>query len=265
VFVEAGPDTVGEAGRRAVVAAVAGIITGFLVGGVGSRLLMRVAGAVSPVPGGRTEAGFNIDEITVGGTIALIVSVGLFAGIASAALYTLFRPWLAWARRWRGFAFGVVLFAVASASSDLMNPDNPDFFLVQNHRLVIAMIVALFVTYGVVMDHAVRWFDSRIVLGERGQNSQAMVAMACAGVVFSLPILIGVLVSNSNCDCHPSRWIAGSVAAVAAGTLLMWAGSIWPRHRALRNSGTLLGMIGVVGALAFGLARGIGDARDILP
>ena len=95
---------------------------------------MRVSGALAPdfAQGVSTEAGNRVGEITLGGTLVLVFIIGIAAGITGAVLYAVFRPWLAWAGRFRGVAFGVVLFAAGSATSDVLNPDNPDFFIVGN-------------------------------------------------------------------------------------------------------------------------------------
>ena len=264
MFVEAGPDTVGEAGRRAVVAAVAGVIAGLIVGGIGGRILMRIAGAVSPVPGALKEAGFDIDEITVSGTIAFVGFVGLFAGVVSAVLYSAFRPWLYWAGPARGVVFGIVLFAAASASSDVMNPDNRDFFLVQNHKLIVALIAALFVSHGIVIDAVANAFDHRISLGDRGQNGTALMAVAAVGFVISAPLLLSVLFTNSSCDCEPSLAVGLSFVAAGVGTVLLWTSSITNRAP-LGVAARAIGFAGLLGTLAFGLSRAIGDAQDIIP
>src|SRR5688572_6226234 len=119
--------------RDIAVTGIAGLLVGTIVGGLGSRLFMRIAGAVAPeaMQGATTEAGARIGEITLGGTIALVVFVGIPAGILGAAFAVIYRPWLAWTGRWRGVALGVVLFALASAASDVMNPDNVDFRMIR--------------------------------------------------------------------------------------------------------------------------------------
>src|SRR5688500_18331910 len=63
---------------------VAGVAAGVLAAGAGGRLVMRLLAATSPdVHGSLTEAGEKIGEITVGGTLALILFAGVPAGVLS--------------------------------------------------------------------------------------------------------------------------------------------------------------------------------------
>jgi hypothetical protein len=70
--------------RRFAAVFVAGGFAGLIAGGIGSRLAMRIAALAAPeaVHGFPTEAGARIGEITMEGTVFLI----LFAGISSALI-----------------------------------------------------------------------------------------------------------------------------------------------------------------------------------
>ena len=93
--------------RYVAIAGLAGLIAGFLVGGIGGRLFMRIAGAAAPdrAQGAGTEAGFTVGEVTAEGTIGLIVFIGIFVGVIGAVVYVVSIPWLSWAGRWRGLLF----------------------------------------------------------------------------------------------------------------------------------------------------------------
>jgi len=82
--------------RHIAIGGIAGLVTGIAVGGGGGRLFMRIAGAAArdAAQGARTEAGFTVGEVTFGGTVALIVFIGVVVGVVGAALYLIFRPWL---------------------------------------------------------------------------------------------------------------------------------------------------------------------------
>lgn len=177
--------------RYIAVAGLAGLITGIVVGGFGGRLFMRVAGAAAPdrVRGAGTEAGFTVGEVTAGGTIALIVFVGIFVGVVGAAIYLASAPWLSWARRWRGLVAGVVLFAAGSATSDVMNPDNFDFVILDNEALLVAMIVGLFLAFGVFIDWVFRVLGRRTQkVGDRWRAVDGVyIAIAALGFLLSPP------------------------------------------------------------------------------
>ncbi len=93
----------GEISERLWVLIVAGIPTGVLVAGVGSRLAMLVLRLTSPnsVVGVTSDDGFEIGRFTLGGTYNLLM-LGAVVGVIGAAAYRAARPWLlgpAWFRR----------------------------------------------------------------------------------------------------------------------------------------------------------------------
>jgi hypothetical protein len=247
--------------RHVAVIGLAGVTTGVLVGGLGSRVFMRIAGATgSEFARGRiTEAGFRVGEITLGGTIALVVFVGIFVGIIGAVVYTAFRPWLAWAGRWRGVIFGVGLFAVGSATSDVMNPDNVDFFILGNDVANVATIVALFLLFGVVLEEVHRRLDRRIP--DDGSATAVWAIVTGFGLVLGLPLVITTMFTSAGCGCDPPILASSSVVVAGVGTVLWWGSG---RRPATRGLAQVLGFAGMLGALGFGLVRAISDAVEIL-
>ena len=151
-----------EVARHAAIVGIAGVITGVLVGGVGGRVLMRIAAVAAPdrVIGATTENGNRIGDITVGGTLAIVVFVGVLLGLVGAIAYLVAEPWLAWTGRWRGVAFGVFLLAIGGAGT--LTSDNFDFFLVGNQELVVAMFVALFLGFGMLLVPVVARLEQRL-------------------------------------------------------------------------------------------------------
>ena len=252
--------------RDIAVTGIAGLLVGAVVVGLGGRLFMRIAGAVTPdaIQGATTEAGARIGEITLGGTLAIVIFVGIPAGIVGAALAVIFLPWLAWAGPWRGVAFGVVLFALASASSDVMNPDNIDFLLIRNGSLMVAMIVLLFIAFGVAMDAAVGTLDRRLPLGASGSRARAAyAAMAAIGLALVGLMLPLTLFTSGFCSCDPPI-VASAFALVAGmGTVLTWLAPGPSAASSAVRVGRVLGYGGLAGTLAFGLARALADASDI--
>jgi hypothetical protein len=138
--------------RRFAVAINAALITGVLVGGGGGRLFMRIMAATSgdKAQGAVTQAEETVGEITVGGTVALVVFGGIFAGVAVAGIYLLVRrglpavPWQA------GLMLGCLALGAGGRASELLHPDNRDFTIVRPVGLAVAMIVVLALFFGVV-------------------------------------------------------------------------------------------------------------------
>ncbi len=252
--------------RYLTVCGIAGIAAGIVAGGAGARLFMRIAGAAGGegAGGATTEAGFTVGEITLGGTLGLIVFVGIFAGIVGAALYVVFRPWLSWAGPWRGVAFGIVLFAVGSATSDVMNPDNFDFVILGNEALIVAMIVALFVGFGALIDPVAGWLDGRLPQAGRNPISFGWYGVfAILGLVLGTAALATSIFTGSACDCDPPIVASIFIAVAAAGTLA-WVASAFSGSDRLPSIARLLGSVGLAGAAAAGLVRAIGDAVLVL-
>lgn len=255
--------------RHVALGGIAGVVTGIAIGGGGSRLFMRIAGAAAPdsVQGATTEAGFTVGEVTFGGTVALIVFVGVIVGVIGAALYLIFRPWLSWAGRWGGAAIGLVLFAVGSATSDAMNPDNFDFAILGNSVLLVVLIAALFVGFGFMVDALFGFFDARLPGEEEGWRSVGVLyaTISAIGLVLVSMVPFAIFVGDSACSCGPPILASWSVAVAAIGTAILWVAALVPRSpRWLRLGAGTLGYGGTVGALVFGLVRAMSDAADII-
>ncbi|MEA2000303.1 MAG: hypothetical protein U9N84_00220 [Actinomycetota bacterium] len=255
--------------RHVAIGGIAGLVAGIVVGGGGGRLFMRAAGAAArdAAQGARTEAGFTVGEVTFGGTVALILFIGVFVGVVGAALYLIFRPWLSWTGRWRGAAFGVLLFAAGSATSDVMNPDNVDFRILGNPVLLVGLISALFLAFGLALDALFGFLDTRLPAEEKGWRAGGVVYAVISGVglllVSGLPFAI--FVGDSACSCTPPVIASWSVAVAGLGTLARWIVAFLPQLPVwTRSAAGVAGYGGTLGVLLFGLSRVVSDAADII-
>lgn len=149
--------TIRSAGRHLGAASLAGIIAGVLVGGLLGRIVMRVAGATSrpELAGSLTSNGNRLGELTFTGTLALILFVGVIAGIGGGVLFASAEPWLR-SRRWKGLIFGVTLLVALGFS--VLDPANIDFERFGVTPLNALMFAALFIAFGV----AIAWLFDRI-------------------------------------------------------------------------------------------------------
>jgi hypothetical protein len=137
--------------RAAGIGSLAGALSGLVVGGLGGRLAMRIAAIVAgPVMVGETtENGNRVGDITVEGTVALIIIGGVFAGIVGGLAYEVVRPWFVTFGRWRGLVFGLVL--LVAIGSVVINPDNIDFRRFGSPALNTFLFAVLFILFGVVL------------------------------------------------------------------------------------------------------------------
>jgi hypothetical protein len=255
--------------RHVTVVGIASAVTGLLVGGIGSRVFMRIAGAVAGSQGsGRTtEAGFIVGDVTVFGTVFFVIFMAIATGAFGAVAYLVLRPWLSWAGRFRGLLFGIALFALASATSDMMNPDNRDFLILGNELILVLLIAALFVAFGVTLDlfvpRADRWFPSGSEAERTG--GVAFAALAGLGLMIAVPLMVITLLGGEGaCHCETPVWAVRSFILVAVSTIVMWLAAIVRVPTWVIRIATTAGVLGVVGVFVFGLMRAISDAADII-
>ncbi|KAA3641469.1 MAG: hypothetical protein DWP92_01115 [Armatimonadetes bacterium] len=255
--------------RHIMVAGIAAGITGVLVGGIGGRVFMRIAGAISGSQGaGRTtEAGFTVGEITVFGTVFLVIFLSITTAVFGATIYVLLRPWLSWASKYRGLAFGVGLFALASATSDMMNPDNPDFTILGQEPALVGLIAILFILFGITLDYlfprADGWFDPEEAITKT--TGIAFTTVAALGVALGVPLLVAAMGGGESvCGCESPVWAYRSLLVVVASTIVVWVAAIVRLPSWSLKLATMTGYVGTAGVFVFGLMRAISDAVTII-
>jgi hypothetical protein len=130
---------------------VAGCVAGVVVGGIGSRIAMRVAAltARDVAQGLTTEAGATIGRITFEGTAFLVVAVGIASALVGTAFYLATLPWLPRRRHLRAVAFGGLELVVFGTV--LLDPGNPDFTILGRPLLDVLVLGSLFVLHGVAL------------------------------------------------------------------------------------------------------------------
>jgi hypothetical protein len=187
-----------EVVREIAAGSFSGIVVGIIVGGLGSRLVMRVSAiaAGSGVQGVTTANGNRVGEITVGGTIALIIFAGVFTGIFGGLLYASLRPWLAPFARWRGLIFGLGVLGLAG--SLILDAANSDFIILRPPLLNVAMFAALFLIFGIaiapVFDRTLR----ALAEGSIVSRALAFVGFAAAAFFVGLGLLSGFAALTSG-------------------------------------------------------------------
>jgi hypothetical protein len=178
--------------REVAAGSLAGIAVGIIVGGLGSRLVMRLSAvaAGSVMQGVTTSNGNRVGEITVAGTIGLVIFAGVFAGIFGGLLYASLRSWLAPSGRWRGLVYGLGLLGLAG--SLVLDAANSDFIILQPPLLNVAMFAALFVIFGIAL---VPVFDRTLRALEDGSlisSALALPGIVIAALFVGLSIVAGV-------------------------------------------------------------------------
>jgi hypothetical protein len=264
---------VAEIARHATVVGIAGVVAGIFVGGVGGRVLMRVAALLAPdrATGALTESGNRVGDVTVGGTLVVILVTGFFVGAMGAVFFFIAEPWLSRFGRLRGLAFGVFLLLVAAGQSNTIEPMNPDFAIVANQVPVVAMFVVLFLLFGVLMAPLVSRVEERLpAIDPRRPIRSSVLYLGPAAFGFLLVlVLVSTYVQNDGIEAtagirpdDPQVAVLVLLLIVGAATLLRWVSS------SLRGEATQ--PVGAIGYAAFSLAALVGgyqvlaDIADIV-
>jgi hypothetical protein len=98
--------------------------------------------------GVNTDASATVGEISLGGTMSLVI-LGVVAGVLGGFLYLGLRRWLRVPRAWRGVAFGAL--TLVTVGQPLFDPANVDFQIFEPIAVVIAMFASLFFINGLIL------------------------------------------------------------------------------------------------------------------
>lgn len=196
--------------RGVGVVAVAGGLAGILVGGIGSRVAMRISGAMSDpalVGIARTNNGNVLGDVTFGGTLALIVFGGILPGILGGLVYLTARPWLVPLGRWSGVAYGLAL--LCATGPLILEPFNIDFRKFGSPQVNVALFALLFPLFGVALVGVTDVVRRRIEGAGRGSAWEALPVLGLVATAFVL-VFVGVAV-------------VGTVGSMIAGTFSVGA------------------------------------------
>lgn len=205
--------------RHLSTASLAGLIAGVLVGGVLGRVVMRISGFMAgpALVGVRTEAGNRVGDITVEGTLALVVFVGVGSGLIGGILYALVEPWLRRLRPWHGLAYGVALLAALGFVQ--LDPSNFDFTRFGVPAVNVAMFAALFLIFGV----ATAWLFEVLGAARAGTGAAARAVDVFAWVTLVLAAIVVVLFVGGAGGVEPLLAIV-IVAVLLVPAIVRWRG-----------------------------------------
>lgn len=249
--------------RRVFSLGLAGIIAGAIVGGLGSRLVMRISAiAAGPARQGMlTEGGNRVGEISFGGTVELVIFGGVLSGAAGAIVLVATERWLPHRRGLEGLIAG--LFLLATAGATVIKADNFDFLILDPAWLNVSMFAVLFVLFGLVTmplaNEVGRRFDQRA--GET--SAYGPLPLILLASFLTIPVY-GSFFVEGFCQCDDPPVVAGTFFVVASvATVIAWVNVVRTGDRP-RLWLKIMGWAGVTGALIFGAVRLIGEIRTIV-
>lgn len=213
----------------------AGVIAGVLVVGIGGRLVMRVLAATSggAAQGRLTDADEVVGEISLGGTIGVVVFVGLFGGLVAAFVCLVLRHWLPTSAGLAGVVLAVLLLGTIGVS-DALSPDNQDFGLLTPRWLAVLLVVVTAMLFGVTFAA----LAARLDAGVRPlSDGAAAIPGHLALIVLILPQLLigaaGYVAARTlirgrvrpSLDRNPLRIVGRVVVSTATAAALVLTGS----------------------------------------
>jgi hypothetical protein len=234
--------------RHLGLAALSGAIAGILVGGVLGRIAMRISGfAAGPALAGVSTAnGERVGEITFGGSLAVVIFVGLPFGVVGGILYAIAEPWLRRARPWHGVAYGAGL--LLATGFLVLDPSNFDFTRFGPPVLNVAMFAALFVIFGLT----IAWlFDALRALRD-GKGRAARVIDISAWLSLVPTALVAMLFVGGAAGLDPLS------AILVAAVLLLPAIVRW------RGLPRAIGYASLAGMVLLGAARTLSGLPGLL-
>lgn len=237
---------------------LAGLIVGVLLAGIGGRLVMRLAALLVPsADGAFTENGNRVGDITLGGSLGIVIAIGLLFGAVAGSLWVVIRPWLPRSRL--AAALVTIPVAVALGTRGLVEARNEDFEVLGHDPLVVASLVILVAAFGPALVLVDAWLDRR--LPHPGPADHRVIGgfaiVTFLGLVLTALVVVPLYLSA------PLQSAGVALILVGLATLATWV---------LRSQGrsaapawlTAAGRIALTGAVVAGLAVVIPEIRGAL-
>ena len=188
----------GEVLRDIARGGISGAIVGIVVGGLGGRVVMRVAAILHPdAVGALTENGNRIGDITMGGTLFLVL-FGLIFCVLAGVLWVIVSPWIPGQTGVRALLTAGV--AIAIGTPLLIIGRNPDFVILDHDPGVVALLVALVGLIGLSIALLDSWLDRRLPHAVTGRKGPAVfyATVTLMGAVLVLPFVLLVFLTSDE-------------------------------------------------------------------
>jgi hypothetical protein len=197
-LVTTAPRSVGDAMaarlRETALLVVACGVAGVFVAGVGRLLTLWLSALAAPeARGALTENGNVVGEITVGGSVALMLVAGVGSAVLGAGAFSLLRPWLPSGPVVRGLVFGGFLFAFLGAG--VVDPPGADVVLLGDRAANVALFAGLFVAFGLIASGSLAFLDARVAPAPA--LSPRRWTLTVLGALPAVPGILGVVLGVS--------------------------------------------------------------------
>lgn len=227
---------------------LAALIVGFGVLGVGARLVMRIHALIVPsAVGSVTENGNRIGEITVGGTVGLLLIAGLFGAILLGVLWVVLSPWLPGGTVRRGVVAMPV--AIGIGAHQLIVLGNTYFLVLRREPVVVITLLTLIAILPLALSIADAWLERWLPRGAIGSPAGAgYLVLAVIGG------LLGLLVVAQAISQDRTRPLGLVLVALGLVTIAWWVQRVAGRSSPGRELVLVAWTIIVAGTIASAIA-----------
>jgi hypothetical protein len=240
----------GEVLRDIARGGIAGALAGIVVGGLGGRFVMRAAAILQPdAVGALTENGNRIGDITMGGTLALVL-VGLISCAIAGVVWVIVSPWIPGPAGVR--ALLTAGSAIAIGTPLLIIGGNPDFAILDHDPRVVSLLVALVGLVGLSIALLDSWLDRRLPHAVTGRKGPTVfyATVVVMGAVLVLPFVLLIFLTSDEYQLPVRTGYALLVVGLCTAT---W----WGLRIRGRASAPLSLVIAARGALLVAIILGV--------
>ncbi|OGO54776.1 MAG: hypothetical protein A2Z32_07395 [Chloroflexi bacterium RBG_16_69_14] len=239
----------GDLARDIARGGLAGLVAGVLIGGIGGRVVMRLAALAVPDSAGLlTENGNRIGAITIGGSMGLVIFIGLFAGLAAGIVWVTVSPWIPGAGIRR--AILTMPIAVALSGFFLIRGDNLDFLALRHDALVVLMLLAIPALIGFTIAWLDDGLDRRLPRVSVGSPVVGIgyAVLTAIGLVF-LPPIVGAYFERPATVPMAIALLATGMATVVWWGLRLRGQQVPPQRLVMAGRAALLAAV-ILGTVA---------------
>jgi hypothetical protein len=182
------------------VSALSGAAAGIIAAGVGGRIAMRITAimATSVEQGTLTEADETVGDITLDGTLFLVLILGTGLGVLGGLVYGSCRSWFGGLGAWRGLAFGG--FLLAALGWTVIEGDNVDFSTLGAVSANLLMFAAIFVAFGVPVVPLHDWFREHLPRPAMRLSFAAALPLYALSLLVSAMALVAFVIGRGGED-----------------------------------------------------------------
>jgi hypothetical protein len=244
--------------RRMSLLTLSCILSAFVVGGIGGRIVMRISASAAgqSMVGRITENGNRIGQFTIVGTLFLILLIGIFVALFGTVIVVASDPWLRWLGPLEGLGFGLATLAINGQQD---NFGSTDFLILEPASLNISMFVALNLLFGLAV-FTVYWIlDKR--LPRAGGTDQRFWAIAVVPFLMGFALLLAFLTLPGFSGAEADYAMAAILLVIVVSTAVRTASSMTARIPAwISTIATVAGYASMAPFLIVGLT---GTVREI--